>query len=284
MYLVGSRAINEYTPQTWKDTDIVLSKGQLKSLGLEFGPNGTVKHNDIEFIDIELLNNKDVVLSYFIWIDTSVGQLVVGIPPIEYLYAIKRSHMHRPISFSKHIIHLHKLKKIVTFPLSSPCQSFLKERTRLTKLKWPDRTPSLNKSNDEFFDDYVKKEYVHDHIHVIVALNDTPIYERMKKDFTQAKCEKDMWAQLSHLEKIQCVQEEAMTISLERFIIPKKYNFNERMGFFKAMEKICTTLTGSWFRDFAIDNWLEITDTMPKYVEKFKLAVDEKRIIKVNCQ
>lgn len=278
MYLVGSRAINEYTPQTWKDTDIVLSKGQLKSLGLEFGPNGTVKKDDIEFIDIELLNNKDVGLSHFIWINTSMGRLAVVVPEVEYLYAIKRSHIHRPLNFSKHIIHLHKLKPLVSFPLSDECRNFLKERTRLTKLKWPDRTPSLNKSNDEFFDDYVKKEYVHDHIHVIVALNDAPIYERMKKDFTQAKCEKDMWDNLTHQDKVWCVQEEAMVIALERFVIPGK--LNPRISYLKAVEKICTTLTSGWFRDFAIDNWDQVIDNVPDYVSIFNVAVAEGRIKK----
>lgn len=278
MYLVGSRAINEYTPQTWKDTDIVLSKGQLKPLGLEFGPNGTVKHNDIEFIDKELLNNKEVGLSHFIWINTIMGRLAVAVPDVEYLYAIKRSHSHRSLGFAKHIIHLHKLKKIVTFPLSDECQNFLKERTRLTKLKWPDRTPSLNKSNDEFFDDYVKKEYIHDDIHKVVAFGEVPVYEKMKRNFELAKCEKDMWEALPHQEQVQCVQEEAMVIALERFVIPGK--LNPKLAYFKAVEKICTTLTSNWFRDFAIDNWPEVIDNVPDYVSIFNVAVAEGRIKK----
>jgi hypothetical protein len=278
MYLVGSRAINEYTPQTWKDTDIVCSEDELKSLGLSFGPNGQIKKDGIEFIDGKLLNNEDVKVGNIININTLAGSIKVGIPPVEYLYAIKRSHIHRPLNFSKHIIHLHKLKPLVTFPLSDECQNFLKERTRLTKLKWPDRTPSLNKSNDEFFDDYVKKEYVHDDIHKVVAFGSIPVYEKMKRDFSQAKCEKDMWMMLSHQDKIRCVQEEAMVISLERFIITKK--LNPKLAYYKAVEKICTNLTSGWFRDFAIDNWDQVIDNVPDYVSIFNAAVAEGRIKK----
>lgn len=278
MYLVGSRAINEYTPQSYKDTDIVLSKEQLSCFGLEFGPNGQIKKDGVEFIDVELLNNKEVGLSYFTEIDTGLGPLKVAVPYLEYLYAIKRSHIHRPLNFAKHIIHLHKLKPLVTFPLLNKCLDFLKERTRLTKLRWPDRTPSLNKSNDEFFDDYVKKEYVHDDIHKVVAFGEIPVYEKMKRDFTQAKCEKDMWNNLTYQDKVRCVQEEAMVIALERFVITGK--LNPKLAYYKAVEKICTTLTSGFFRAFAIDNWPEVVDNIPDYVSIFEKAVLEGRIKK----
>jgi len=284
MYLVGSRAMNEYTPQTWKDTDIVCSKEELAGLDLEFGPNGQIKKDGVEFIDVELLNNKDVIKNHDLIINTSLGPLMVGIPGVAYLYAIKRSHAHRALSFAKTIIHLHKLKDLLLLPLSARCERFLKDRTELTKEKWGDRTPSLNKTNEDFFDDYVKKEYVHDDIHKVVAFGNVPVYEKMKRDFSVAKCERDMWDKLEHFEKIQCVQEEAMVIALERFMIPKgmeTVNGNGKHSFYKALEKVCTTLTGGFFRDFAIDNWPEVCQNVPNYIEMFKWAILEGRIEKI---
>ena len=69
-----------------------------------------------------------------------------------------------------------------------------------------------------------------------------------------------------------------MVIALERFVIPGK--LNPKLAYLKAVEKICTTLTSGWFRDFAIDNWPEVIDNVPDYVSIFNVAVAEGRIKK----
>src|SRR5690606_12259495 len=102
------------------------------------------------------------------------------------LYITKRSHVWRPIKFSKHIRELQLIKdflgEVLEWPITAHGEVLLKERTKLTREKYGHRAPSLNKSNEEFFDDFVTKYYIHDDLHKVVAYYDEPIYERLKND------------------------------------------------------------------------------------------------------
>jgi hypothetical protein len=233
----------------------------------------TTKLKNIEFHNIDFLNNKRIKPVAFLSLDLEIGKLNVGIPSLETLYCIKRSHAHRQIGFSKNIIHLNKMKEHVH--LSEEDIDFLKERTKLTNKEFPEKKHDFNVKNEDFFTSNVHRIYDHDFLHKIVAFNERPVYEMMKEDLSLAKCEKHLWDKLPYINKIQAVKEEAMVIALERFVIP--YSENYRLAFFKSLEKICTTLTSGWFRDFAIDNWQEIVYDLHDYVsvfEKVKLNVD----------
>ena len=48
----------------------------------------------------------------------------------------------------------------------------LEERVKLTKEAYPQGNPSLNQTNEDFFDDSVKKVYDHDWLHELVAYPD----------------------------------------------------------------------------------------------------------------
>jgi hypothetical protein len=84
----------------------------------------------------------------------------------------------------------------------------------------------------------------------------------MKRNRSLAKCEKDMWDDFIHMDKIKCVQEETYVIAMERFLIRNDFNWREMSwvgAYHEALEKVCTELTSGWFRDFAIDNFPEIS-------------------------
>jgi hypothetical protein len=100
----------------------------------------------------------------------------------------------------------------------------------------------------------------HDWLHELYAYNDKPMYEKMKKDFSLAKCEKDMWDKFTHEEKLMCVAEECYVIATERFMVPKDWRFWTKLAYIKALQKVCTTLTSGWFRSFSIDHYLEVMD------------------------
>jgi hypothetical protein len=139
----------------------------------------------------------------------------------------------------------------------------------LTYKQYGQNVPSLNKTKDDFFDDAVDKIYIHDDIHAVVAFGDEPMFRKIQKSETMVHCFFDMWQYLPYSDQVHCVQEEAMVIALERFIIPGRIK-SQRVAYLKALEKICTTLTSGWFRDFAIDNYQECASNVPDYVSIFK--------------
>jgi len=179
---------------------------------------------------------------------------------------MKRSHLWRAYNFDKHITMYHKY----LLPLYEEDHSedgflashqlYLDERIALTKEAYPQGNPSLKQTNKDFFDDAVKKIYDHDWLHELVAYESRPMYENLKKpdNMDDAWCEQGLWECLRHSDKIKCVAEETHVIAIERFMIPNNWNHPEKLAYFKALNKVCTTLTSGWFRDFAIDNFPEV--------------------------
>ena len=270
-YLIGSRAmqVNGFNGRKCKDWDIVDTEATEHKPSDILGPN-----RNVEIHPGNSLYNQGICENYS---DDCiiVNNIRLKVVNTRGLCIIKRSHLHRPLDFQKHIRDYHNLKKICV-RFTKLDLGFLKERTKLTKEEFGDKTPKLNMSNDDFFDDPVKKYYIHDEIHEAVAYYDRPLYERLKTDQSQAMCAKDLWNNLTHKDKIKCVQEECFVIGLERFIIPnwieQKKNYPPKFAFNKALEKVCTTLCSGWFRDFAIDNWPEINKYEVDFVKKFKQA------------
>ena len=172
------------------------------------------------------------------------------------LALIKRSHLWRWHNFDKHITMYHKFLKPY-LPLGG---GLLKERIELTKKAFPQGNPKLTQTNKDFFDDFVEKEFEHDWLHELVAYYKEPLYTRMKKPekVDLAWCEKDLWEEFTHEDKIKCVAEEAHVIACERFMIPNKWEFSRKKAYYTAVKKVCTTLCSGWFRSFAIDNFPEV--------------------------
>lgn len=293
MILTGSRALSFYCEVDCSDSDwdIIASEQELQDIGLSFNGKDSVKIDNIEFIN-------DSVLENFIIPRNNPREKPINIPmgdsiiecyicPLIWLYIQKRSHIHRPIKFARHIRQLQIIKEQLIkngqFPLSKEYQKALDRRIYITKKKYPDRVPSLNKSNEDFFEDKVTKYYIHDDIHKVMAYYDEPIYEKLKIDKSLAKCEKELWTNLSHGDKIKCVQEECFVIAVERFVIPKiKTNqryMPDHMSFNKALEKVCTTLTSGWFRDFAIDNWEEIRRFEVDFYSKLLNSIESGELV-----
>lgn len=289
MLLTGSQALRYHLKEPFSDKsdyDIICHESELPD-GLAFNDKYSVKFGNIEFINIYSLNN-------YVFEDMSVHNIDITIDGKEYpvsvcnlndLYIQKRSHAHRPIKFAKNIFDLKKLKELGV-KLSLHDSYLLHKRTKKTKKLFKDNVPSLNQTNEDFFDDAVKKFYVHDHIHEVMAYYDKPLYSRMKRDFSLAKCEKDLWEEFSHEDKIRCVREECYVIGVERFLVPhlefKTKSIPEKLAFSKALEKVCTTLTSGWFRDFAIDNFFEILNYDVKFYDKFYNAINTGELKKCN--
>lgn len=114
--------------------------------------------------------------------------------------------------------------------------------------------PKLNQSKSDFFTDSVPYTYDHDSIHRAVAICPQPAYTYYKPDQSEVFCSREMFeAQPKHI-RLLGVYEEACVLALERCLIP--YPTAEPYDAFKkALEKVCTSITSGWFREFAWENY-----------------------------
>lgn len=272
--LIGSRAIAHWNPDFKTrvnfDWDII---GTPESEGF-FRSRFSIPDGDrIEWHDPNHLNNKSMLYYYN---TDNTHEFVISPYGLAVMY---RSHLHRDHNWDAHITKYHKfilplLKS--DLHLSDP---ILLERIKLTKEVYPQGNPKLNQTNEMFFDDPVKKVYDHDFLHELYAYEDRPMFEKLKHEGKegQAWCAKDLWEQLSQLQRLQCVAEETYVIATERFLVPNDWNYPTKKAFYFALKKVCTTLTSGWFRDFAIDNFpqvFELFDAKKMYLVQAHLESD----------
>lgn len=278
MVIIGSYALNfifgfyKMKSIKYNDIDIICKEEELKNFdkNLTFEPNKTsLKFKNYELHNYDHLNNADIYNYYYEkGFGVQLEKSQFRICSMKGLYILKRSHLHRIINFEKHMIHFHKYIKPDTEELNVKDKLTLKVRTKQTKEFYKDTTPSLKKTNDDFFNDSVSnRHFIHDDIHEAVAFYKKPIYTKLKYEGEEddAFCQKELWEKLEFDDKVKCVQEEALVLSLERFIIPSILDNHEskiahKLAYLNAVKKICTQTCGGYFRDFAIDNYPRITD------------------------
>lgn len=241
--LIGSRALaywdRGFTHSDTADYDVIS----------EEPIDGTEHHS------LDVLNNADVEFytSSDFYIQFNGTKLYLALPHC--LAAIKRSHLHRELGFDKHITQYHKhLEKYIRYS-SYDIREFLKTRTRLTLEQYPQPKPNLKKSVQDFFTDGVVKIHDHDYIHELVAAPTAPLYKSLQDDPSVVWCGKDKWDTFSHDQKLKCVSEEVSVLAIERFLVPREWNYPSKLAYLNALKKVCTTVTSGYFRDCAIDNY-----------------------------
>lgn len=208
---------------------------------------------------------------------------MVYVPPVELLYIMKMSHVHcDTVHFEKTMRDYHEMRKYVR-GIPNHYWEFFKMRKKEAEDRLKHRTPSLNMSNEKFFDrskDIVGYVFEHDSIHEAVKHYDVPVYEMMKKDFSKAMCDKVMFDNLEFIKRIRCVQEEAYVIAIERYLLlDNSGEMTPFIAYKTALKRICTTLCGGFFRRFAIENYYKILDEYdPQYIRKFERGFN-KRVV-----
>ena len=118
--------------------------------------------------------------------------------------------------------------------------------------------PKLNQSKQDFFsDDGIEYVYDHDDLHKVVAVyKANPLYTQYKIEGEEVACSKEKWDNLSDANKNLAVYEEAAVLALERAIIP--HGAEPEAAYKMALQKICTSITSGWFREWAWWNYDEI--------------------------
>ncbi|GBB98241.1 hypothetical protein RclHR1_03180006 [Rhizophagus clarus] len=198
------------------------------------------------------------------------------VAPLKILEALKSSHIYWPADFHKNIADLHFLRILLDYNKVS-IQSFcspqrdesvelmLKTRIKETEIIQgiPGSHINLNMSNEDFLDNednlFVQRRVPHDDLHELVKYDNHPIYQGLKDNQSKALIKKSLFEKLDYQTKLNCVKEEAMVIALERYLIPM-ISKNQENSYKLALTRICTTLTREWFRQFAIDNYPQLSN------------------------
>lgn len=179
--------------------------------------------------------------------------------PPEVLYTLKMSHRFKKNSphFRKTMDHIIALREYLC---SDEIPEYLQEFYDLrVKETYDYKHPSLDVGKDAFFaDDGIPYEYDHDSLHEAVRILDRPAYTYFKPDDKEVYCSKEMFYQQPYNVQLLSVVEEAMVLTLERSLIPNKFNPDADKMFRYALMKVCTSITSGWWRDFAWDNYDEV--------------------------
>lgn len=286
MLIYGFRALSKYIKELNKidverimksDYDLIVSINEfndlLESFGndvLEIKPFGndgfyikTLKGNyDIHIVNKEnsnkmLYDNKDNFISKFICIDLYGNKFEVL--SLETLFEIKKSHRMILKGFNKTMNDYYRILNLLNNKEVEETE-FYKLRLKETLIRAKKQTNHINlkQSKDDFFKTKnVEYIYDHDSIHESVKLTQEPMYKKILVSNEEVMCSEELWNKLSDLEKKYCVLEECYTISIERFLSKNKLS-DPYKAFLIALEKVCTTLTKGWFREYAYSNYKEI--------------------------
>jgi len=271
MIIIGSTAIKKFYPEFRepKDVDILCYKKEFDELNFDKSQNDNTGRITLDKVyEFQFINNWPsykhllTVTDSAFRLNTEIGSIKC-LPPF-WMMILKKSHLYRSLSFYKHIKDFHFLEGKMSWASvfgNDYARSVYLDILKDTKSKFPDKTPSLSKSKEAFFNDYVIKYVEHDWIHEQIAFYDRPLYERCQN--AEVFCSKKLWEQLDFEDKIKMVQEEALAIAIERKIIPlfmenKCFSLFYKSAFYYAVGRICTNLCRGWFREFAQLNWPKV--------------------------
>ncbi|GBB86896.1 hypothetical protein RclHR1_13340002 [Rhizophagus clarus] len=199
------------------------------------------------------------------------------VAPLKILEALKTSHIYWSADFSKNIEDLHLLRVFLgynsilkTQPLCSPqrdeqIELLLKSRIKEIEIirGVPGAHINLNMTDEgslEHKDNFPAQGLIlHNDIHEFVKYGDRPIYESLNNDEPKTWIKKSLFEKVDYQTKLNCAREEAMTVALERYLIPMISNDHET-SYDLALARLCTTSTKDWFRQFVVDNYPQLSN------------------------
>lgn len=194
--------------------------------------------------------------------------------------ALKSTHKYSFHKFEqnrKDIIWLNDIANRLGIPveIDNELTQIIAERTTITYKKTP-RLQNMKKEN--FFTNNVKYVYDHDTIHAAVKLLDRPAYTYYMQDGAEVNCDKTKFYEQPEIVRLYGVLEESYVLALERSVIPFKSDPDK--AFKMALQKVCTSITGGWFREYAWDNYDKVLELYHKsYVDKFNAALSKGEIL-----
>lgn len=187
-------------------------------------------------------------------------------PSLEILYTIKAAQLKFDVFWDKtsnDVIDFQKRRiKIVDELFKLLVKDFTEfHGKRWAKLKGKDSTT--------FFEDAVRRKYVHDTIHEAIAYYDRPLYEKILTG-NGVECDVNKIYDLQEEDQIRLAKEEIFVTALERFLIPKDFKFSFNRAYWLSLKKFVTTMSSGKMSRFLIDNFSKLAYNTDDYVTKFK--------------
>lgn len=187
------------------------------------------------------------------------------VPNIDVLLMLKLSH--RYLKNSSHF--LKTMRDIQTLRAAGAVvrpewKKWFKQREKET---YTYSHPKLNVKKQDFFKgDGVNYVYDHDSIHRAVKHLEHPAYTYFKPDRSEVFCDKAMFFAAPKVVRLLSVLEESYVLALERSLVPFAGQVTVEWAFKKALEKVCTSITSGWWREFA---WEHYDTVLSMYDESF---------------
>lgn len=201
------------------------------------------------------------------------------------LAALKKAHLIVPHKWGRQIEQYRRIKDMLGVKEFDPgaygpdVYNIYRQHRKEIK-KFAKAHPKLNVSKNNFFEEAEFKIFDHDTIHKAVALGSVPAYTLMQDG--EVWCSKEKWQALDDEQKMRCVIEEASVLALERSIIPALFLGKAFRGaqwaYEFALEKISTTITSGWFRDYCIEHYFDAKERRPDFVDKFFEGLKHKTV------
>lgn len=190
---------------------------------------------------------------------------------LDTLYMLKMSH--RYLKDSPHFLKtMHHCKYLRKMGATITNESWFKSREKET---YDYGHYKLDTSSKEFFTTNFNYIYDHDSIHEAVAFLERPAYTYYMEDDAEVMCSKDKFFALEKAHRYLGVLEEAYVLALERSQIPNDFKVDPKTSFTIALEKVCTSITSGWFREFAWEHYDVLIQLYNEdYVTKFKQGLE----------
>lgn len=270
LILIGSSALkyNSWFKDIPKDIDLIGSYDEIvayvksnyeikecypssKGKKLIIKTNGPIIEAEITWDNSSAKMLYDLIISKHYTVD---GDFIVA--PLNILYMLKMSHRYLKDSphFKKTMAHI-RLMRDYGAKFEDEYLDWYKIREKET---YNYNHPKLNTTKKDFFSgDGIQYQYDHDSIHLAVKCLEKPAYQY----FSNGEVMSDMgkFKDLPEDIKLFAVLEESMVLAAERSQIPfMDRNIDPKWSFDKALEKVCSSITSGYFREFAWENYYNV--------------------------
>lgn len=194
----------------------------------------------------------------------------------DFLYLIKLSH-------GGFDVHWEKTMRDIVFLKDKGCvadRALYKKLNKDWKEFHGNREARLKgKDSKTFFEDAVKRKYVHDDIHSAICKFNEPMYFRILKDGSEVECSEEKFNLLSHEERVILAREEIWVTALERYLIPSEFRHSAGLAYLKSLKKFSISMSGNWLKFWLLDNHKDLMrPDNSEYVDKFKQAEKQNKI------
>ncbi len=201
------------------------------------------------------------------------GDIVQWSAPLNLLYLLKMSHR-----YLRNSPHFEKTRDDILFmrSLGAKIESDWADIYQMRMQETYDYAhPKLAQFKAGFFDPtQIAYRYDHDSIHEAMAvLHHYPAYKMFQGD-AEVMVDRTKWSRMPFNYKLNSVLEEAYVLALERSIIPFRATADPSKAFKLALQKVCTSISSGWWREFAWEHYDKVLEMMDSnFVDKFDAGI-----------